>query len=469
MRSLGEEDVIADSEETLALGADQARFVLLEKVRGLLETLAHKRPLVLVLEDLHVADSDTLHLLHYIARHIASLPMLVIGTFREAEARASSSTEPLWRTARDATVLRPDRLDETAIREYLAARGEPASASRVDELLETTSGNPLFLTELVEMLIRHQDGAPTRLPDSVQQVIRQHVSLLPAQTIEALSSASVIGRAFSLEHVGCPADAINPAVELGIIQSLGDDRYRFAHVLHRDVLYQDMSAADRSTLHLKYAGMLRERIEAGDEDHWSELAMHLMASGPEHRADAVAAWRSAAGRARKRLAFDDASKLLQEAVGALGEGPKFDPTDRATLLIECAEAMLQAGQIEEGRQICCDAFNIATALDDAQLMSAASLTYGKANVIGSVDRRHVDMLEQSLDALVDDDTAPRARVMGRLAAALQPAVDPSGPMKMARDAIDMARSTEDESVIYEVLLFAISALMDFAGPRRSGW
>ena len=403
-------------------------------------------------------------LLHYIARHVAAMPVLVIGTFREAEARASKSMEPLWRTARDATVLRPDHLDESDVRDYLAARGNTATESQIENLLETTSGNPLFLTELVDMLMRQESGTETHLPDSVQQVIRQHMALLPEHSTDALRRASVIGREFSLAQIGGATDLIEPAVAAGITRSLGSGRYRFSHVLHRDVLYQDMSTTDRSILHLKYARELEERIQSGDEDRWSELARHLMAAGTEHRSDAVAAWRNAAQRARTRLAFDDAARLLQSAVAAFGDGPKYDPADRASLLVDCAAAMLQAGHIEHGRKYCVDAFDIATTLNDPQMMSSASLTYGTAIVIGSVDRNHIEMLQQSLDALPGDDAATRSRVLGRLAAALQPAVDPNPPMDMAREAIAMARSTGDEKVIYDVLCYAISALMDFATP-----
>jgi DNA polymerase III delta prime subunit len=466
LRSLGKEDLITDDESALALGAEQARFQLLEKVRAAVEKMAHRKPMVLVLEDLHAADSDTLHLLHYIARHVTTMPVLLVGTFREAEARASAAMEPLWRTARDATVLRPDHLGESDVRDYLAARGNTASESQIENLLETTSGNPLFLTELVDMLMRRESGVETQLPDSVQQVIRQHMALLPEDTGDLLTRAAVIGREFSIEQIATTADKVEPAVTMGVVRPLGDGRYRFSHVLHRDVLYQDMSTPDRSVLHLRYAKQLEERIESANEDRWAELAQHLIAAGAEHRADAVAAWQEAAAKARRRLAFDDAARLLQTAVAALGDGPRFEPADRVALLVECGGAMLQAGRIEEGRGFCCDAFNIAAALADPQLMSLASLTYGKATVISNVDRMHVDKLQQSLEELPNEDASMRPRVLGRLAAALQPAVDPTGPMDMAREAIAMARGSEDEQVIYDVLRFAISALMDFAGPAE---
>jgi S-methylmethionine-dependent homocysteine/selenocysteine methylase len=67
------------------LQPEQARFQLLESVRTLLDTISRETPIVLILEDLHAADSDSLQLLQYVARHAASMPLLLIGTYRDAE------------------------------------------------------------------------------------------------------------------------------------------------------------------------------------------------------------------------------------------------------------------------------------------------------------------------------------------------------------------------------------------------
>lgn len=450
---------------------DQARFRLLESVRGLLDANARSKPLLLVLEDLHAADSDSLHLLHHICRHVESMPLLVIGTFRETDAKAASNMEPLWRTAKDATVLRPPRLSENDVRDFLERSGQPDDEELVRILYETTSGNPLFLTEVMSIVLRDGDSAP-ELPESLQQVIHQQVALLPKNTVELLSQASVLGREFSIsdlaalvnEDADAVADIINAAVDAGIVVALPDGRRRFSHSLHRDVIYYDLSAADRSLLHTRFASQLKERVAAGDEDRWSELATHLAAAGDDHRIDAIDAWRHAARRARARLAFDDSAALFKTAVAAFGEGPKFEPAERANLLLECAEAMLLSGDIAEGREYCSDAFAIAKTLDDSRLMAEAALTHGSAIVVASIDRNLVGMLRECLDALPDSDAAMRARVLARLAAALQPAVKPSEPMDMAREAIALARTTNDKEVIYNVLRSAISALMDFAPP-----
>lgn len=456
-----------------ALQPEQARFRLLEAVRLLLAGNTADSPVMLVLEDLHAADNDSLNLLHYIARHAASMPLLIVGTYREFEARASKRTEALWQTAREATVLQLRRLDEPDIRRYLDRRGaDVPDDDTVRRLLQTTTGNPLFLTELVGLLSR--DGpdaiASSPLPDSVQQVIRQQVELLPAATVDTLAAASVFGRDFALarlsgitgESQAAILQCLQAAFDADFLSRLPDGRYRFGHVLCRDVLYQDLGATRRARLHLKCAGQLRTLIDAGDPDGWSSLANHLLHAGPEHRLAAIEALRNAASRARERLAFDEAAALLQRALTAFGEGPRYDPVERCRLLVDCARALLVTGEIQAGQAHCREAFAIARAVDDPLLMSDVALAWGSAIVVARVDQQLVSALEECLARLSVEDAATRSRVQARLAGALQPAMDPSGPMAMAREAIALARTTGDDEVLYEVIRYAVAALMDFA-------
>jgi tetratricopeptide (TPR) repeat protein len=439
--------------------------------------MARTSPIVLVLEDLHAADSDSLHLLHYVARHCASLPVLVLGTYREVEARSSAGTDPLWRAARDATVLRLEHLHASDVRDYLRLRGnESPDEKSVEQLLATTAGNPLFLSELVGLMSRGGDTGDNdlALPDSVQQVIRQQLALLPADTVSLLGSASVFGREFEVPDLAELldrdaheiSDSLRAAADAGLLKQVREGRFRFGHTLHRDVLYGDLGASRRAALHLRCARQLQALAHAGDEDRWAATARHLLLAGPEHRLAAIDALRSAAARARERLAFDDCAALLNEALTAFGDGPKFDPRQRCKLLVDYAQALMVIGELDTGQQHCKAAFAIARAIDDACLMSEVALAWGSAIVVAKVDRHLISALEECLAELAPEDVAMRARVQARLAAAMQPAVDPSVPMNMAREAIDLARETRDEQVLFQVLRFAVSALMDFAPPEE---
>ena len=460
----------------LHLQPEQARFLLLETVRALLESVGRETPMMLVFEDLHAADSDSLQMLHHVTRHLRSMPLLLLGTFRELDARTSRETGPLWQSLRDAEVLKLNRLVEEEVREFLAATGT-AIDTTIDEefvriLVETTDGNPLFVEELTEVLSRQKtlDSRRIRLPQTIQQVIGQQLDQLPSATRSLLATTAVLGRHFSPSALPALTDlderqvasSLQAALDAEIVRPLSAERWEFNHVLYRDVLYQELDAAHREDLHRRRARILRRRIDAGETDRWGELALHLDAAGANYRNDAIHAWREAGRRATERVAFEEAVRSYRRALETFGEGPRFPPAERCALILELAGALLTQGDVESGQQWCREAFAVARTLDDAKLMAEAALTYGTAIVVAKVDRELVAMLEESLARLPQNDAATRARVAARLAAAMQPAPNPVEPMRTARDAITLARTTGDERVIHDVLKSAISALMDFA-------
>ena len=448
------------------LQPDLARFQLLEAVRGLLDRISRDKPVVIALDDLHSADADSLFLLQYLAKHASGMPLLLVGTYRELEARQSSATESLWKANRDAHTLHLCRLDQAAVEEYLAGTGTDDKET-AQNLLETTGGNPLFLAELVGLLDRQQSD---RLPETVQQVIEQQISLLPAKTVTTLGQASVLGKEFDIpvlaflrnQDESTTERQVEPAISAGLIQAVRRGRYRYSHVLHRDVLYQGLGTTTREELHVRCATYMRSLIDGGAKDRWSMYAVHLQAAGPDFRTDAIAAWDKAAERAHARLAYEEAAQCLQKALAAFGQGPKFDPVARCELQLHCALALLLAGNIELGQEYCREVFATARTLENTSLMSEAALTYGNALVVAHIDKELISMLRESLDALPDGDGARRARMLARLAAALQPAVDPTVPVKMAMEAIELARTLDDEKILFGVLRSAISALMDYA-------
>lgn len=466
-------ELIALPASSEGLEPGQARFRLLEAVRGALALMGEHAPFVLIVEDLHSADSDSLEMLHYIAQHVGNLPMLLVGTLREMEARASPAMETLWRAARHARVLRPARLNEREVRAYLAHTAKRAQdEDLVRLLLDTTEGNPLFLAEFVDLIGSEGERVleAGRLPETLAQVIRQHLARIPAAALEMLGMASVLGREFSVAELAAMArrseadvgTALEPALAAEVIRTIGSERYRFAHILYRDVLHRDLKRRERETLHRRRAEMLRGLIEQGAGDHWTEIATHLQQAGSIDRDEVVEAWRAAARQARERLAFAAAVNALEHALERLGDGPTADPAVRCDLLLELAQAAFVKGDVEVGRRRAADAYRIVRTLDVPALMARAALTYGSAFVAAEVDSELVQYLSETLERLPAQDIADRARVSARLAAARQPASDPSEPMAMARDAIELARKANDEHVLYETLRSAISALMDFA-------
>ena len=452
--------------ESAGLQPDQARFQLYAAVQTLLA--GQPSPVVLILEDLHAADPDSLHLLLFLSQEIRNLPVLLAGTFREMEARTEGVSTPLWQAARYGELLRPARLDRAQAQLLAEASGRPLDDPLIDQLLTISEGNPLFLSELLSWMAS-ETALPARLPESIHQVIREQLDRLPEETVRHLAMAAVIGRDFQIEPLAWLADCsavdldavLAPALEAGILAEDPPGQMRFFHALCTETLIQQLLPAQRANLHRRYADLLQEEFAGGAAEKVSELATHLTAAGPAERAAAVAAWRQAAEQARSRSGFEEAVQSLTRALDLFGQGPQFPPAQRCRLMLELAAAELAKGDVEQGQARAKEAFVFARRVQDPALMVEAALTYGSVIVVARVDPVLIEALKECLAALPEKDVANRARVSARLASALQPAPDPMEPVQMARDAIALARTTDDPAILYEVLRSAVAAMMDF--------
>ncbi len=143
----------ADGIEQAVLRPEQARFQLLEAMRALLGAAAARKPFVLVFEDLHAADNDSLALLLYACQHASAAGYLLLGTFREAEASLADESSPLWLCARHGQHLSLQCLREPEVQALLEQHaGRQVSPDRAHEVFIASEGNPLYLSELIALL-----------------------------------------------------------------------------------------------------------------------------------------------------------------------------------------------------------------------------------------------------------------------------------------------------------------------------
>src|SRR5262245_58939659 len=136
----------------------QARFRVFDAVGEWLRRSAARDPLLLILNDLHWADQDSLLLLEHIAREARSARLLLLGTYREAEMmRRTGLLGPLAR-ASERILLRG--LDRGGVEAFVRGSGVTPTPERVTELLQTSDGNPFFLSELLRMLCVEAAAGP---------------------------------------------------------------------------------------------------------------------------------------------------------------------------------------------------------------------------------------------------------------------------------------------------------------------
>lgn len=438
--------------------ADAARFRLFDATAQLVARLAARSPLVLVLDDLHVADVPSLLLVRFVARGLRTLRVLVVATHREVEAAARPEVgDLLAKIGRDGETIALRRLSETDVAAWMrdAGRADDAAA----RVHRATEGNPLFVQEVLELM---GDGARVEVPDAVRSAIGDHLARLAPDVREVLAAASVLGRELTqpwlleaLAPDACDADAaLRAGTAAGIVETRGDGVVAFRHILLRDALYASLDRARRAELHARAA----ERLAAGTDEGRLALAAHHALEAAALGGDvgtAVERARRTAALAVARVAFEEAAELLARALAVLEARGRAEDASACELMIDLGEALLLSGRGDPGRDVAARAAALARALGERQLVVRAALVYGSELLSARRDERMIALLRDALEAVGPEPSAARARVLARLSAAIIPAVTyDEDPADLGRAAVAMAREHGDPVALLHTLYFA---------------
>ncbi len=453
------------------LEPQQARFRLFDAAAALLTHASSTTPLVIVLDDLHVADAATIEMLQFVARATRNAHIAIAATYRDSEARVRAEiAEAIARLARDGRAVQLRRLDETAVAAWLADEGRAELGHIV---YERSEGNPLFVVELLRLVEELGDRALAEIPDGVRDVIRQRLHVLPPHVLAALQAASVLGRVVDLRVLAIVLDRTldDVVADLGvalaarvIVPGTTKDEVTYSHVLIQEVLYTELAVDARARLHGVIADVLLQ--PAHQHAGLAEVVHHLFAAIPARgSAAAIETARSAAREAIARLAFDDAIVLLERALREVPATSEHDAI-RTDVLLDLAPALFAAARAAPGRERAIEALTLSRRRGDAERLARAALLVGSAPRFATVDPEMVMWLEEALAALPAGDSAIRARVLARLGGAQQPAPDPEPPMQLARQGIAMSRRIGDPATHLEVLHSATAALGYFADPTE---
>ncbi|GAA4937678.1 tetratricopeptide (TPR) repeat protein [Nonomuraea thailandensis] len=177
-------------------GAEAEAFQLYDAVTALLVDASREQPVVVVLEDLHWADTASLRLLEFVVRHAWFERLLVIGTYRDAEVDGPLSL-PLEAKA---TTLTLAGLDLGGVERLVAlTTGVAPEAGLVAEIHQRTGGNPFFVEQTARLW---QGGSPlATIPPGVGAAIRRRLSRLAGGVLDTLRMAAVLGREFTEESL----------------------------------------------------------------------------------------------------------------------------------------------------------------------------------------------------------------------------------------------------------------------------
>lgn len=249
--------------------------------RHFFEALAHQRPLVLVIEDLHWADESLLDFLDELVEWVTDVPLLVVATARPellerrpgwGGGKLNATTIALAPLSDEQTALLLGRLLD---RPVLAAE-----AQRV--LLERAGGNPLYAEQFAELFLEQGSAEALSLPESLQGIISARLDGLPQEEKELLRDASVIGKVFWAAALRREPDQMSASLHSLARKAFvrqqrrssveGESEFAFAHALVRDVAYGQIARADRAEKHRHTAEWFASL--GRPEDHAEMLAHH---------------------------------------------------------------------------------------------------------------------------------------------------------------------------------------------------
>jgi tetratricopeptide (TPR) repeat protein len=340
--------VFPDIPPPLELPSDQQRRYMFSCLGDHIGRLATSQPRLYVLEDLHWADDATLLFLRYLVERLSTLPVLVVGTYRDLPIDVSpllAETMSDFVRSRRAHLVSLRRHSESEVEGLLGSlSGHGVPAAVTEAFFAETEGNAFFVEELFRHLVEagrlFDDRGGFRsdlrvgeldVPRNVRLVTGQRLDRLSEVTRRLLTVGAVIGRRFRFSVMEAVAElddeailnAVDEAEQAHLLFSESGGREAqiwFSHELVRQTLLTRLSAPRRQRIHLRVADAL-ERIHADDAAlHASDIAHHLVQAGAAADPVRTAGHLALAGdRALEAAAFEEALRHFEHALALLPE------------------------------------------------------------------------------------------------------------------------------------------------------
>ena len=305
---------------------DLARARLFEAAVELAEHATADRPLVLLFDDVHLADAPTLELIAYLARRIEPLPLLLVLTRRMTPRRDAVDALAHAARGRGVAVLEI-ALEPLGRRELEALVGEVASlaAPQRERVVAAADGNPLLALESARAAARGDEGPPA----SLRGAVRAAIAGLEEPARRAAELAAVAGRPLDRVELAAltPPEAVLAALDCGLFRS-AEGRFGFRHDLLREAAVADLDDARRALLH--------EELGRAPTARAGEAARHLRLAGRDDLA--VERLVEAAADAAQATALVEAVASLEEALELRPDDPRIH--------VELAGTLAQLGRRE---------------------------------------------------------------------------------------------------------------------------
>jgi ATP/maltotriose-dependent transcriptional regulator MalT len=405
---------LADRHE---LALQHERYRSHRAVRELLERLASPTPLVLVLDDVHWADSASVELLGALVRRPPATAVL-IALARRPRQTAERLSAALDRAHRDGMLTRIE-LGELSADEASTFLGETLDAARAAALYEESGGNPFYLQQLARALER--TGVPVvaatelssaiEVPSAVAAALTEELASLSGRARLMLEGAAVAGDPFEPELAAAAAgtfddgtmDAVDELLRLDLIRSTDvPRRFRFRHPLVRRAVYETTPGGWRLGAHERCADALASRGAAV-----AARAHHVERSARVGDLGAVAVLREAA-ESTARLAPESAARWIG---GALRLLPQSAPSaDRVELLLARAGAFAAAGRFTDAHESALEAVEVVPEESSVLSTTVATTCAGIERFLGRYEQAN-ERLVRALRVLPDQDSVEAVELL----------------------------------------------------------
>jgi len=429
---------------------------LFEALARLLEALASRHPVMLVLEDLHWADETSVRLLASLARRLRRGRLLVLTSARSEDIEPEGALHGILDELEEACLLRSvtlgplDQADtEKLVQTLVEGKRHDLDAAALSRRVWALShGNPFVVVEAVRARLDHssvdiEEDLP--LPDRVREAIERRLRRLSHPAGQAAAIAATVGqpcpfgvlwRASGLADLEAAA-AVEELVRRRVLEST-DGGFQFTHDRIREVAYARLDAIRRRLLHGRVAIALEEEHAAQLESKSAVLAHHALAG--ELWAKAVAFCRRAARVAEHRGARTQAARFLDAALAALAHLPS-DPDILATgidLRFDLRNTLDPTGDNQRVLRILDEALRLAEASNDRPRIARACSFLAHALRLEGEPLRAVEMGERALavaEAL--DDEGLRVQIYDDLGQAYEAAGMYAEAVRMLRRNVEL--------------------------------
>jgi len=478
------------ADEAIAALAGDRQLRLFDSVTRLVQSVASGvGPLMLVLDDAHWADAESLGLLAHVLRHVGRARVLVALAYRPEEVASDhplrSVLVELRRSPGQLLELSLGRLSDGEVASLMTSViGWPVPPPVANAVAGVSGGNPLFVSELSRTLepgtssTWSLDDLHGRLPAQVEDVLAHRISLVGPQSREALLAiAAAPGgcEVSTLVHVldqtvGATLDTIDELLESGLIVERQEDQdatYAVTHALYGYAAFGRLSRARQVSIHYRLALALDVGVDSDPERHLAPAAYHWHAAGrsgdPSH---AIVRCEAAGDLALDRTAYADAIAHFGRALDAVGWSGG-DAHEAARVLAKRAEVNHRAGNPPGRERDAEDAAELAASAGDTSTLCRAALVHGGfRSTYGVANTRTTALLAQAYEAAATerDDALRgsadrrgqgprlsaeplRARVCARLAQERYHGGDYEAARQLSAEGVELARRLGDDEIL----------------------